>query len=240
MEGFHQFHQLPVFARFALPCRFCTQGGDGLLEGMSRMIALNRWIALAAAAAFLPAGLAGCKMGNSCHQTNCSAAKVQHAACADGKVACGLYAQNGIGSTMMPPGQAVTPPGYHAPGSKPEPKVIPEESFDAVPGPPGQEQPAVEEKAQQFPFPLPEPVTQIQTTPGAGSAFVPVSQTRLIEDPVRVAYHVPRRSDVLASGDKPHISRAHVQVQHDLSRPWSDALGLPTKEPQAVAPYRGW
>jgi hypothetical protein len=92
MKGLTQFHQLPVFARIAPACMFCTECREDQSKGVFRMTAFKRWIALAPAALVLLAGLPGCKTGAkmfSCHQTSCATTDSCKSGCADSsKTAC--------------------------------------------------------------------------------------------------------------------------------------------------------
>ena len=186
------------------------------------MIAFNRWIALSASAGMLlMVGLAGCKTGgkgNACGKASCSTS----VACTPLKPACRTPAYD-----IAPPR-----PAYEGlPSYRSEPRTmpaIPQESLDKVPAAPAPR----DDKATRFPFPLPEPITEAQPLPGTGNPFVTVSQTREWGDAANVARAAGQAESA------PEYTEVLTPASHGLSRPWADALGLPSNSPQTVESYR--
>ena len=77
-----------------------------------------------------------------------------------------------------------------------------------------------EEQVEEFPFPIPAPPAEFETSQTLENPFLTVSQTE--------------ESEAVPSAE----SEAPVSGRKNLSQPWSDALGLPAKPPEPIQPYQ--
>jgi hypothetical protein len=112
-----------------------------------------------------------------------------------------------------------------------ESNILPQESSEEELTAPYQELPIEEEKAAEFPFP-PSPVTKTPGFESTGNPLLRVSQTREVRGPVQVAAAQAPKSNVLPE------FQGQPRGSQEYSEAWSDALGLPSKGSQTVAPYR--
>lgn len=90
---------------------------------------------------------------------------------------------------------------------------------------------APEARAEEFPLPIPAPPVDAEARHSAQNPFLQVSRTEEWEE--RKAVPAPRpfgQDDAGSKGPGP--------VGHHLSKPWSDALGLPAKAPEPIQHYR--
>jgi hypothetical protein len=112
---------------------------------------------------------------------------------------------------------------------EPEPVIVPHE---AVPQKTEllKPEPLPEASAEEFPAPVPAPPAEVEAMQTLGNPFLRVSQIEELEQSQSTPAVDPFAGEDAAS-EQPR------SVEHNLSQPWADALGLPAKAPEPIEQY---